>query len=168
MVSSENSQTVTNIDNLWLRNIFDQMILIKETIALSRNGFKDIPEMMSVPDSSLFEIQLRNLRLITTTFSSLLDDVVSQIDEGYYEITKKLLTSIGKGLHSNIKIFYRIIVDQRNKTNTKVPTDNFFKAVDLIDSSRAELVKQLKTLLYLHESEKPSGLDKTKEGSLRQ
>ena len=166
MVLQENNQSVTNIDNLWLRNIFDQMILIKETIALSRNGFKDIPEMISVPEAVLFEIQLRNLRLITTTFSSLLDDVHSQIGKDYYDETKKLLNTIRDGINSDNKIFFRVIPNQKTKINIRVPTNNFYRAVELIDLSRAKLVRELTNLLYLHETEKPSGLDKTKKGSL--
>lgn len=168
MDNLENNQAVTNIDNLWLRNIFDQMILIKESIALSRNGFRDIPEMLTVPEAILFEIQLRNLRLITTTFSSLLDDVVSEIDDKYYKDTKKLLETINKGLNSNQNIFYNLIINDMTKSRIKVPTNKFFQAVDLVDQSRAKLVIELRTILYLQEASKPSGLDKTKQGSLKQ
>ncbi len=162
----EKEGTPSNIDSIWLKCIFEDIRILEGHITLSKAGFKDVEEMISLGIGDLVEVQLRNLKLTTIKFLNILDNVQTKIKNKFFEKTKKMLKAIEetilleeigkrkpfhyKRCHNNVKHFH-----------WKELTDNFYKTLDILDDLKSKLIKELDPILYFVKEESP--LDKTKQ-----
>lgn len=164
---NENS---SNIDVLWLKAIYEDLRNLEQHIILAKNGFNNMEEIVSLQGEEITEIQLRNLKLTTTKFLSILDNVQTKVTETFFKETKKALKIIEKiirheELNQNEPYHFKHRHNDPKHQRWRELTNNFHTTINDIDDKKAKLIKELDPLLYF--IQEGSSLDKTKQIKLR-
>ncbi len=164
----ERDETLSNIDVLWLKAIYDDLRNFGEHIILAKTGFKGIEDVISLQQGDIVEIQLRNLKLSTIKFLSILDNVQTKVSDKFFKDTRKQLKIIEKTIgfeeagNKKFKpIHFKWNHNDIKHERWKELTDKFYASLNLIDDKKSDLIKELDSLLYF--SQEGSNLDKTKQ-----
>jgi hypothetical protein len=166
----EDTKTEIGIDGYWLQSIFKDLMTLKESICLSRNGFKNLREVIlftvrGLSKKELYEVQLANLGLIITTFSTLLDDVRSQIDKDFYKETREILENAKRDLQTGT--FHTLRIDQKNHKSWKTLSPSFFKMINTLDKYRGKLIQELQHILFVVSEGADISLSKSKPKTIK-
>lgn len=166
MPDEEKEVSLSNIDVLWLKAIYEDIRNLGEHIILAKTGFRDIEEMISLHEGDLIEIQLRNLKLTIIKFINILDNVQTKVSEKFFKNSKKILKVIEKRISLEETgqaepWHFKVLRDNIKHLRWKGLTDNFYKTLNIIDQLKTELIKELDPILYFTQEESP--LDKTKQ-----
>ena len=156
-MTENNEDTSANINLKWLENIYNKLMELEQCLALAQDGFNSMPELVQIATISLPEIQCRNFPRITTIFISLLDDAAPVISKEYYEDTRKLLDMIRKLIDAKPDYYFDYILNQSAKAGQRshrTPNKEFYVTIDMLVKKRAEIIVELREILYLVEKEK--------------
>lgn len=153
----------TNISDLWLRNIFENVKNLENMERLAREGCSSILEFaqMSRQDQifMISEIQYKNLKMMTSEIILLLSDISSIIDNKKYKKYKKTIEKIDSVIH-NRKLF---ILESWNRTRSphrlisKSLTKHFNKFLEFISSLKIEIIEEISPMLFVKKPENKSG-----------
>ena len=159
-------ESLSNIDILWLKAIYEDLRNLESHIILTKTGFESLEEMIYTSPVDITEIQLRNLKLTIIKFLNLIDNVQSKISKEFFKEVMKILKILQQAITSEetgeIKPnHFKIRQDVRKKISWKELTQNFHKSVSIIDNLKSELIKELDPLLYFVKEANP--LDKLKQ-----
>ena len=156
----------TNINSLWLKNIYNNLMDLKMKVLLARHGCQDVLEYIQIPanqmENVLPQIQFKNLQLIVSSMESLLIDTQTIIDDETYKKSMKTLQLI-KESFGTPNLYLKLQFNQYAKTEWYLIQPLFEKTLDQLDLMRANLIKLLEPTLYIRSEEKASGMDKIKE-----
>ncbi len=166
----EREESSSNIDVLWLKSIYEDLRDLEKHIVISKSGFEGIEDIISLQAGDITEIQLRNLKLSTIKFLSILDNVQTKVSDNFFKNTRKQLKLIEKaiGLEETGKmkpIHYKLVKNDPKHLVLKVLTEKFYKSLNFLDDTKSKLIKELDPLLYF--IQEGSSLDKTKQKKKR-
>ncbi len=169
-MDEERDENSSNIDVLWLKAIYEDLRDLEHHIVVAKCGFESIEEVISLQEGDITEIQLRNLKLSTIKFLSILDNVQTKVSENFFKDTRKQLKVIEKtiGLEETDKIkpiHYKWGINAVKHIRWKMLTEEFHKSLNLLDDTKSKLIKELDPLLYF--IQEGSSLDKTKQKKKR-
>jgi len=160
-MENNNDPNITNVNSLWLQNIFNQLITLKESLALARDGFFSVPELLETSPLDLGQIQYRNFRFVLTIFDSMLNDVQSVVAHEYLASTQNIIQKLKTQIDENIFNFFQRVNQPKPHF---IPLPYYYKAIEVLEKMRARLLLQLSPLLYvqgdLQKSDKSSELIK--------
>ena len=156
----EENKNNSNIDSLWLKNLFEDLKDLSSHIYQAKTGFKDMEELFTIDSNQLVEIQLRNLKLTIVKFLNILDNVQTRIDKKFYNRTKKNFDLCYKAFEKP-EIYFKLNFNNLRKTKTFFLSEAFFKTLYYVDFCKSKLIKELDPILYFDREESP--LDKTRQ-----
>lgn len=165
------STNQTNINNLWLNNIFENIKNIEIYERMARNGCKDLIEFIQCPpelrDEEMSEVQFQNLLHYGNEILVMLPDFASHIDEelGNQYINRVKIIIEDMRTHKG-KYIRKIISDPQRRTIKVKPTENFYITLDIFYSMRRQLILKIEPFLFTQEQFRPGDLDKNKTVSI--
>jgi len=148
MDNEQNNQpeSAKNVSVKHLNNINDLLETLQGEIAHTKLGFNDMPEMVGLTDKQIISVQQRSLPLIFSTFRIILNNSQPVLDPAFYNSTLKFINDQDKLSKTNPRLFFEQI--PRHEKYETIPTSTFYTCLDLLESLRADLIMQLKDILF--------------------
>lgn len=157
----------TNINSLWLLNIFENIKNIEVYERMARNGCRDILNYIQIPKESrqreLSEAQYQNLMMFGNELMVMLPDFASNLDKEVFGKYNAQLTILTNSLRLQKSKYYKenISIPRKTIINTYL-TEDFYSVLNIFAEMRRELLLKVEPLLFIKEQSKPVGMDKSK------
>lgn len=150
----------TNISDLWLRNIFENIKNLEHIERLAREGCKSIIEFIQMDRQTqifmLPEIQYKNLSMMISEISLLLDDIISVIMDAKYKKFKKELERAKKVINKRDK-FVKECFD-RTRSQSRLKSRSLTKDFDIllegVSSLKVRITKEIAPMLFVKKVDK--------------
>lgn len=157
-MEESNSFESTNINALWLQNIYENLKNLEFHERLAREGCNSIIEYIQMPYDKrnifLSEVQYKNLRFIITEINLLLTDLSPVVNEKELEEYRKQLDNLERVINLR-KLFIREIYSSIKKEITKSEMTPFFlETVGFVTKLRVNIIKSIAHLLYVQQTDK--------------
>lgn len=145
-----------NINLKWIENIYDNIKKIEEYERLAREGCSSILEYVQYPVRNrnvfLCDIQYKNLRMLLNEFILIIPDIVPVIGDVESQKFMDVLNRI-KDVIDKRELFIEEYKSNVTKTiDDAKMTMLFSKSLDALSTCRIELIKLVKHILYMEES----------------
>jgi len=154
----ENNFISTNINSLWLQNIFENLKNLEVYERLAREGCGNLLEYVQLPIEKrqifLNDVQYKNLRFILTEMHLLLSDLTPVIEKKSLEKFETNMIKLER-IINNRKLFVKEGYSATHGaiSNSKL-TDMFYHTLDFLCSMRQDIIKEISHILYV-KSETP-------------
>ena len=152
MEEAEQNFVQTNINSLWLQNIFENLKNLEALERLAREGCQSLMEYMQIPydkkDIILPDIQYKNLRFIISEVILLLTDLTPVVDK---ERLKKFRSDIDKLeiIMNNRKLFIKEVYTSNNEIKSSKTTEFFYQTLKYLTLLRIDIVQEIAPMLYI-------------------
>lgn len=145
----------TNINSLWLDNIYENLKNLEKQFKLAFEGCNDVMEYCGIPmytrPQILADTQYKNMRFIVTELRLLIKDVSPVIPDDYQYFLNKLkpiVESIG-----NRRLFVKELKSESKQAIISSRVTPFFhETLNYLNEINLELVLKIKHLLYIDDS----------------
>lgn len=146
----------SNINEKWLNNIFENIKALENNERLLRDGCKDLLDFMNISQRSrpvvIGETQFKTLKVFITEFRLLLGDLTPILNDTTAQSFENVLDQIDK-VSRDRKLFVVDTYDTSNKIISVIPTDFFWKTVDILHKTKIDLFKKIKNILYINQGQ---------------
>lgn len=147
----------TNINPLWLRNIYENLHNLEELERLSREGVPNLVEYANIPEQerekTIAYLQYKNLRSMVSEMYLLLTDLVPVIKKDFYDQKKLFLDKLRKKINQK-EFFIHAPVNQKLKKVISVKLKPIFDdTVDIMCLMRKDIIEEIASLLYVKQEE---------------
>lgn len=148
----------TNINQKWLENIYENIKQIETKMRLSYEGCGSVLDYLMIPQNQrpivIGEIQYKNLRLVVTEISLLLDDLAPVIDETVY---KDLIAQLNK-LRTFIEVpslfIDSVYLHSKSSIVSTQVTPFFYQTLEAVVALKREIIKTISHILYVKEDKR--------------
>lgn len=142
----------SNINSLWLQNIYENIKNLENMFRMARDGCRGILEYTQVSqenkDMFLVDVQYKNLRLILTELKLLIDDTMIVIGE---DKGIEFLNQLEK-IEKIINIRKLFVKDNYSATKNAIVNSSvttfFMETLTFFEQIRRKIFKELAPLLY--------------------
>lgn len=131
-----------------LSNINDMLQTFKEQIFSARTGFNNLQEMFYLDELYISIGQERVLPLLFITFKYILNDCQPVINKEFYDHNIKWIETQERFLEANPNSYFERIPQGLGYRKAKKITSLFYSTINLLEIKRAELIMQLKDVLF--------------------
>lgn len=146
----------TNINSLWLKNIYENLKNLEIQFRYAFEGCKDVLEYCNIPlsvrPSMIADTQYKNMRFIVTELRLLIKDIAPVIPNEYESFLNKLKPL--SDIINNRKLFiYEPYSEVTGRTTQSKVTLFYEKTLRYLNELNLELVLKIKHLLYIQEED---------------
>lgn len=148
----------TNINALWLNNIYENLKNLESLHRLAREGCNSIMEYLQIPYDQrlamLGDIQYKNLRFILTETVLLLEDLSPVINETQYSKFIGQLKQLKKVINQRNLFIRDIYSASENKIINSKLTNFFFETLEYLGEVKVAMIKipDVSAILYVKSS----------------
>lgn len=142
----------SNINRLWLNNIYENIKNLETMVRLAREGCLSLAEYMQIPFEQraiiLPDVQYKNMRMISNEMNLLLTDLVPVLGKEKVEEYLKILFSIEKVIDQRklfVKDNYSSVKKQVVSSST---TEFFFETLRFLEVVRRNIIIDISSILY--------------------
>lgn len=164
MVEERETQfETTNINTLWLMNIFENLKNLEEMERLAREGVNSLMDFAQIHprqrELEIPELKYKNLKMMVSEMYLLLTDLQPVTSEEFNARLKKVLDKINDTM-DNRKLFLHEPYNQReDRIHKKELTKFYFDTLRVLHFMRKDIIKEISPILYLKEDQKIAGMD---------
>lgn len=168
--NKENEFEATNINSLWLMNVFENLKNLERMQRLAKEGCSSVMEYLSLPIAEkeliIADVQYKNLRFIVGEIDLLLTDLTPVIEEKKIEKFRENLSKVVQ-IMNNRKLFVHEPYSQSKK---QIITRNlrplFYDTLQYLTQLKVEIIKEISHILYVKGQSKSASLEKNKVGMI--
>ena len=142
----------TNINSLWLQNIYENLKNLEVEFRYAFEGCKDVLEYCNIPVHNrrqiIADVQYKNLRMIVTELRLLIKDIAPVIPDDYEMFLTKLQPIIEVINTRSLFVTEKVSEVKRTIISSEV-TPFYNKTVEYLNALNMDLVLKIKHLLYI-------------------
>jgi len=143
----------SNINSLWLQNIYENLKKIEEYERYAREGCSSIFEYLQYPIETrriiLADVQYKNLKLILNEMLLVIPDLAPVIREEQTEQLKSKFNRIRSPVNNRTLMIKESYSESKRSIINSEVTENFGLALDALSLLRQEIIMLIKDLLYV-------------------
>jgi len=150
---TEEGFDATNMNTLWLQNIFENLHNLEEMERLSREGVSNLVDYANLPEKEretmISSLQYKNLKMLVSEMYLLLTDIVPVVRKEFHKEKKQFLDSVNKRIREK-ELFIHSPVNQKLKRVIKIELKPFFYiTLEIMASMREDIIQEIASLLYV-------------------
>lgn len=153
----------TNINSLWLDNIYENLKNLEALERYAREGCASLFDYLQIPEGSreviIGDTMYKNLKFIVTELNLLLTDLTPVIEKEKLKEFREKLNTVGHAVQ-NKSIFVKDVRNaSRNTILSSNVTDFFYDTLEYLTKMRIDVITEIAPILYVRDERK---LEKTK------
>lgn len=153
-----NNYDSSNINTLWLNNIYENLKNLEQLMRLSREGCTSLFEYMKIPVEQrkilIADTQYKNLRFMITELDLLLTDITPTIGEDKVEEFRKLLQPVEDIIDNRFLFVKETTSVTKNGITSSALLPFFYDTLNFVSKMRNNIIKSISHLLYIKDDDK--------------
>lgn len=146
----------TNINTLWLNNIYENLKNLEQMERITREGCSSIMDYLQIPQEQrghvIGDTQYKNLRFIVTEINLLLTDLTPVMNKTKIEEFRQMLNKIEDVIHIRYLFLEEpTYTSNRIKTSTLKPF--FWETLGFLMKMRVGIIGEIAHLLFVDKKE---------------
>lgn len=152
-----NTFETTNINALWLQNIYDNLKNLEMLERLAREGCSQIYDYFQMSEyeriKTISDVQYKNLSFLITEMHLLLSDLTPVIEENKLNDFRNSLESIEQIIGKRTLFVKDIYSASHSSVTHSSVTPFYWQTLRFISRLKIQLVKEIAPILYIKASE---------------
>lgn len=143
----------SNINSLWLQNIYDNIKKIEEFERFAREGCASVVEYLQIPHDQrqqiIADVQYKNLKLLINELKLVIPDITPVVDSTKVDNFIKELDTYRENINQEHLFIRKTYSEVTKKIKQSSVTPLFYQTLENISSLRKELIELLQSILYI-------------------
>lgn len=147
----------TNINTLWLQNIYENLKNLEYMERIAREGCSSILEYLQIPlenqQQILQDTQYKNMKFMVTEMNLLLTDLTPVLDKEKIKEFRKHLHALETGVNNKALFVDEAYSFTKRKITSSSMTPLFYETISFITNMRVNIINEMASLLYVKKSD---------------
>lgn len=154
----ENEFKSTNINSLWLENIYENLKNLEQLERLAREGCSSLFDYFQTSETQrrivFADLQYKNLRFIVTEINLLLTDLTPVIEKNKLEYFRIAIRKVEEAINERKLFINEKFSATRNGIISSNVTNFFHETLNYLTEMRIKIIKEIAPILYVQDERK--------------